>query len=126
MQSVDKCVEENKKADDYRLLEPPSGLTYGAGTQGGEASHTLTLEEMPQHSHPYAELPDGGETYSWGWGSHHRTNVYMNTEVVAGTAGSNNPVTQQGSAHTTQNRGASKSHNNMPPYLAVYMWRRTA
>lgn len=104
----------------------PSSLTYGAGTTGGEASHTLTLEEMPQHSHPYAKLPDGTETYSWGWGNQHRTNVYIQAQVVAGTPPSNNAVTQQNSAHTTQNRGASKSHNNMPPYLAVYIWKRTA
>lgn len=118
--------KNNKKADKHRLLKPPSSLTYGAGTTGGEASHTLTLEEMPQHSHPYAKLPDGTETYSWGWGNQHRTNVYIQAQVAAGTPPSNNAVTQQNSAHTTQNRGASKSHNNMPPYLAVYMWKRTA
>lgn len=100
--------------------------SHAAGSTGGEASHTLTVNEMPQHSHPYAELPDGGETYSWSWGSHHRTNVYAQTLIAAGTPGSNNLVTQQGSAHTTQNRGASKPHNNMPPYLAVYIWKRTA
>ena len=30
-----------------------------------------------------------------------------------------------GNANTSY-AGESASHNNMPPYLAVYMWRRTA
>ena len=27
---------------------------------------------------------------------------------------------------TNQNTGGSASHNNMPPYLVVFMWKRTA
>lgn len=100
--------------------------TYGAGSTGGEAAHTLTVNEMPQHNHWYAKLPDGAETYSWGWGNQHGTNVYAQTLVAAGTPGSNNLVTQQNSAHTTVNAGGGWSHNNMPPYLVVYIWKRTA
>lgn len=28
--------------------------------------------------------------------------------------------------HTIDNTGGNGSHNNMPPYLSVYMWKRTA
>ena len=103
-----------------------SSASYGTGSTGGEERHVLSQSEMTNHSHPYAKLPDGGETYSWGWGSHHRTNVYMNTEVVAGTPTSNCPVTQQGSAHTTVATGGSQPFNIMPPYRATNIWRRTA
>ena len=103
-----------------------SSASYGTGSTGGEERHVLSLSEMTNHSHPYAKLPDGSETYSWGWGSNHRTNVYAQTEVAAGTAGSNNPVTQQGSAHTTVATGGSQPFNIMPPYRATNIWRRTA
>ena len=100
--------------------------TYGTGTTGGEERHILSQSEMANHSHPYAKLPDGTETYSWGWGNNHRTNVYAQTLVAPGTPGSNNLVTQQNSAHTTVATGSSQPFNIMPPYRATNIWRRTA
>lgn len=81
---------------------------------------------MPSHSHEYAKLPDGNETYTWAWGDQHRTNVYMDTLVRAGTPSSNNPVTQQGSANQTVATGGGQPFNIMPLYRATYIWRRTA
>jgi hypothetical protein len=37
-----------------------AGGTYAAGSTGGEATHTLTVDEMPNHVHPYAADWDGG------------------------------------------------------------------
>lgn len=103
-----------------------SSASYGTGSTGGEERHVLSQSEMTNHNHPYAKLPDGTESYSWGWGSNHRTNVYAQTLVAAGTPGSNNLVTQQGSAHTTVSTGSGQPFNIMPPYRATNMWRRTA
>ena len=77
-----------------------AGSTYSAGSTGGEAKHTLTIEEMPSHSHTLYE-GSGGSTSS--------------------------AVKESGNiAAQTQPAGGSRPHNNMPPYLAVYSWQRVA
>lgn len=87
-----------------------SNSTYTAGSVGGEATHTLTVGEMPSHSHAI------GYRY--------------NTNVTSGSTGNwvVDPGTIQGYSSGTaiQNTGGGAAHNNMPPYLAVYMWKRTA
>ncbi len=115
--------KKNKKVDKHRLLKPPSSLTYGAGTTGGEASHKLTTEELPAHSHSVnAQNLQGG----------------TNGDVCNSNSGSLNgwdyePAhTNRGGrrftvpAHNTNATGSGKAHNTMPPYLAVYIWKRTA
>lgn len=87
-----------------------AGATYKAGSTGGEATHTLTQAEMPKHNHviyyPNAGGPDEGAALGF-------------PEV-----GSKN--TWWAPASMTGQTGDSKAHNNMPPYLAVYIWKRTA
>ena len=77
---------------------------YPAGSTGGEESHTLTVEEMPKHNHQmtfYTGNPGG----------------FQNAQQVA----PNNSIPR-----TTEMAGNNEPHNNMPPYLAVYMWKRVA
>ena len=80
--------------------------TYAAGSTGGEAMHTLTNNEMPKHGHL----------------------IYMNSEASTGEFWGPNNVTPQSKeiANTTAENGGNQPHNNMPPYLVVYMWKRTA
>ena len=85
-----------------------AGDSYAAGSTGGEAQHTLTVDEMPYHTH----IVRVGWSNSKGWG--------LITSYGDGT----NAVVDSGA--TTGGTGGSKPHNNMPPYLAVYMWKRTA
>ena len=84
-----------------------AGSQYAAGSTGGEAEHTLTVSEMPSHSHVvsfYAGHVSSG------------TSMYG----LVGTA-------RAGSANKdSENSGGGQPHNNMPPYLVVYMWKRTA
>lgn len=80
-----------------------ASATYGAGTQGGEEKHILTVNEMPSHSHQL-NVPNGHD-FALGGGSYYG---YLHQNA------------------TTTAVGGGKPHNNMPPYLAVYMWRRTA
>lgn len=74
---------------------------------GGKATHTLTVEEMPSHSH--------GMTGNNGSGGN---NVYP---FVITDGGAN-----WNSWNPTDKTGGGKSHNNMPPYLTVYIWKRVA
>lgn len=85
--------------------------SYPAGSTGGEASHTLTRAELP--------------------------NEKINVEVVlGGSSGSSyysvqstGPVSSppnSADAAFTKPLGSGLAHNNMPPYLSVYVWKRTA
>ncbi len=83
-----------------------AGSTYSAGTTGGEAAHTLNVDEMPSHSH---------EVRCVRYNSNAGPNVTGN--------GSLKFVHE---TFSTYSSGGDKPHNNMPPYLAVYMWKRVA
>ena len=100
-----------------------AGSTYAAGATGGEATHTLTEAEMPTHLHnriKYFENDDWTLGDSTGLGSQ---TVDTYSIHVAGT--SNNQGVKM-SHWRTGYAGGNMSHNNMPPYLAVYVWKRTA
>ena len=73
------------------------------GQTGGEKTVTLTAAQMPKHSH--------GGTY---------TN--------AGTARTHAWLASGGSSmgYDTVEAGGGAAHNNMPPYIQVSVWRRTA
>ena len=84
--------------------------TYTAGSTGGEAAHTLTVDEMPSHNHRVG-LNDSGSTTSSGL-----SQLYTNTyRVYPDTDG-----------EMILKTGGGQPHNNMPPYLAVYMWKRVS
>lgn len=95
-----------------------AGLTYSGGATGGEASHILTINEMPSHTH--TQNPHNhGITYNAGWNGSYMAG-YSDRSASLGTKYTNNTTA------TNQNTGGGQAHNNMPPYLAVYMWKRTA
>ena len=100
-----------------------AGSAYSAGSTGGEVTHTLTESEMPDHLHnriKYFENDDWTLGDSTGLGSQ-TTDTY--SIHVAGT--SNNQGVKM-SHWRTGSAGGGQPHNNMPPYLAVYVWKRTS
>lgn len=87
---------------------------YKANTTGGEATHTLTANEMPEHAHYMASGNIGGDsTWTPDAGSYLVDSVTTDKTTYWAQIGMNNA-------------GGSAAHNNMPPYLVVYMWRRLA
>lgn len=87
-----------------------AGTTYKAGATGGEATHTLTASEMPSHNHAV---------------------YYPNAGAADHSAPGNYPDGPSDSTYYaigsyTSSAGGGAAHNNMPPYLSVYVWKRTA
>ena len=94
------------------------GNTYSAGSTGGEASHKLTVNEMPSHGH---DLVYGSKTSTSGLvvsyvGSGYSSLSLNDWSWVASGVRQN---------IYARNEGGDQAHNNMPPYLAVYVWKRT-
>ena len=87
-----------------------AGDTYLAGQTGGEATHTLTVDEMPEHSHENTTQTVQYSLFSTGSNSGYYKG---SSNTVIGT-------------DSTSAVGGSQEHNNMPPYLVVYVWKRTA
>nr|DAP07342.1 MAG TPA: hyaluronidase [Bacteriophage sp.] len=104
--------------------------TYNAGSTGGEATHQLTVGELPSHNHT-ATISTNGE-HNHGLPT---TGNYNGGGTGYDDGGGNNPnytrcyTSINGNhSHTINinNTGSSRSHNNMQPYLSVYMWKRTS
>lgn len=78
-----------------------SNTTYSSNhalqSQGGEEKHTLTLSELPSHTHEISYLK--------------RSKSGSNSEV--------SDMESTGDSSTTGSTGGGQSHNNMPPYLTV-------
>ena len=88
-----------------------AGDSYAAGSTGGEAEHTLTVNETPKHNH----------------GIKHGTALLTTTRsmAISQTAVADGVPNISGAAWFAES-GGSAAHNNMPPYLVVYTWLRTA
>ena len=91
---------------------------YALGGTGGEENHTLTVNEIPAHSHT---ITDPGHTHSL-------PNTAANDQNNDGIAGSNklssikSTVADTNSAVTgitINTTGGGAAHNNMPPYMAL-------
>ena len=87
---------------------------HPAGETGGTEEETLTVEEIPSHRHGTYNLlglpwtPPAGTTATQLWNQRGDSIHYMGSDSLTDYAGDGHP------------------HNNMPPYLAVYVWKRTA
>ena len=96
---------------------------------GGEKTHTLTINEMPSHTHiqnphNHDDILDNNEnrvTYASGSTSNYRV---LHQDQTGNASGSWKMQTSNATA-TNQNTGGGQAHNNLQPYVTVYMWRRT-
>ena len=100
-----------------------AGSTYSAGSTGGEATHILTANEMPSHSHD--RINCGGNA-DWPLGSTSGLGAQTTTQYATEVAVTSSATSKARSLYRTSNIGGGVAHNNMPPYLAVYVWKRTA
>lgn len=106
------------------------GDTYQNLAMGGEATHVLITSEMPSHTHTIAS--SGGHTHTANFLEVRSRMANYDSNNVArpnnSTYDSTGTVTTSNGAHTHTpgNTGGGVAHNNMPPYLSVYVWKRTA
>ena len=84
--------------------------TFTNGSSGGEYEHQLTEAELASHSHAVNTGGNSGGFVGQNQGSNH---------TEGGVAGSRR-------GGTAQPTGGNQAHNNIQPYLTVYMWKRTA
>lgn len=95
--------------------------TYTAGSTGGEATHTLTANELPIISGSIAM----------------RASESQYNTIISADGAFNNAIEDNQSSTLALNGsgklsrinmsfGGNGAHNNIPPYLAVYMWKRVS
>lgn len=92
---------------------------YPCESTGGEEKHTLTKDEMPSHNHTQAQH------------RHKQHNKYSNGSGSAGAYvySSNRTAVDHYTDYQTptiNNTGGGQAHNNIPPYLAVAIWKRVS
>ena len=122
------------------------GDTYNNGETGGAANHTpsgtvgnhtLTVNEMPAHTHVLEgnTIPFTGSRYiATGWEDRAVCDVQTGLSAVSMTriTDGSSALDVEGTAKSTGGGGAHNhsftgaSQNTMPPYLAVNVWVRTA
>jgi len=106
--------------------------TYPAGSAGGSStainvthnhgSGSISASSSGSHSHDIYYNGSGGGANPYNGNAGGTANSVTN---VVGSARTSGAHTHNISGNTSTD-GASGSNANMPPYLAVYMWQRTA
>ena len=106
-----------------------AGDTYTAGNTGGEATHTLSEAELPSISGSltFRRWDWGSGTSSWSNLTTGNDGKFVRTQVdSSGVDALAYAGRARGSDKYTFSFGSGSAHNNLPPYLVVYAWRRTA
>ena len=83
--------------------------TAYAGLMGGEVWHYLNISEMPSHTHGFYGALTGVDLPITNYGNEWSptTTSWKKEDAIAPT-------------------GGNQAHNNMPPYIVVYIWKRVA
>lgn len=91
--------------DEYR--DPSNSiLEIAGGSTKGEVNHTLTIEEIPAHSHFFDRVFEGIDgSDNWAYRAY---------------------IEYTGGKMNTNETGGSQAHNNVQPSIGVYIWHRTA
>lgn len=125
------------------LVDPGTFLTaagtgYTLGSTGGTATVTLTTNQIPAHTHGEASLSGSFNIRRWGSTGQGATITYADgivshanldastNPIGAGTSSTQYEKITIDATHTHNSVGGGAAHNNLPPYVAVNIWHRTA
>ena len=142
------CDGTNGTPDLRNRFVVGAGSNYDVGDTGGEATHTLTVNEMPSHNHTFSgnshthSLSLSGLTTSSA-GAHTHSIDIQGTMSIRDVLSASSGGYRQGSfttksagehthtisgsgtlgstvaTGTISNKGSSRPHNNLPPYYAL-------
>lgn len=110
------------------------GVNYSAGSTGGEDKHTLTVSESASHNHTGSATTSGStHTHALTMQASHGKSGnggvprFSDGDIWSDYKTQNlSAAGEHSHAITINNSGGGQAHNNMQPYLSVYMWKRTS
>lgn len=98
-----------------------SSNEYPVGSASGEPNTLLGVDNIPSHKHRVENVKWVGFD-QWPFSTNNYYGINLSDVTNKGHATETVPST----LWTTVSEGGSKPHNNMPPYIAAYIWRRIA
>ena len=104
-----------------RMLISQDG-TYTAGSTGGSATTTLITANLPSHNHTATVTdPTHSHSFTSAIGS-----FSLSGSGGSGTSTSTTAAASTGISVAIGNTGSGTAVTTISPYIAVYMWQRTA
>lgn len=111
-----------------------AGPKHAAGTTGGEETHKLVINEMPEHLHSISSTNITGTLHVW-WSTINDPSGCFQGDIETHNPSRNGVVDNSTiyydkvdfnstHSHNIGNTGGNQPHNNMPPYKSVYAWQR--
>lgn len=109
--------------------------TYTAGSTGGSATTTLSTANLPSHTHTFSGTTGAtdlshthtyGSANNWGSGSANAFDARNNNNSFTTSGASVNMNHTHSFSGTTDGTGSGTAATTISPYIAVYMWNRTA
>lgn len=106
-----------------------AGGNYSLGSTGGSTAHTLTVAEMPAHSHGGSITGAGNHTHTLTAYTEASSGSYLNYEDRV-TFGKSDRTTSAAGAHShavsVGSSGGDKSFSILNQYIAKFIWRRVS
>lgn len=104
-----------------RVTIMTDGNDYDVGDTGGSATHTLTVDEMPSHTH--VQNSHAHNEHNEVWANVTGSSPKYNTPTGSGffyntvSQGGRGAIQTSGTTATNQNTGGGQAHSIMQPYL---------
>lgn len=110
-----------------------AGDKHNIGETGGEETHTLTQKELPNYNLPstsltgtFGDVYAGSEQTANGVFSSYTTITNRYYQQISQSGPNAWRVYNFNATHSHNSGGSNVAHNNMPPYIVAYCWKRIA